>query len=88
MELDTRAGGLPAVLGHLDRCATSTSGKDAILVLAHRGHCVRQPKADSDQSDHKKERNDIHDHTVAVVIRTLAPLIFCQALDGRLRGCM
>src|SRR5207342_2647990 len=81
-----QTGGLPAVLCHLDRCATATPGKDAILVLAHRGHCVRQPKAGGDQSDHKNERNDIHDHTVAVIVRTVGPLIFCQVLDGRRRG--
>jgi hypothetical protein len=81
------AAGLPAVLCHLDRRAAATAGKDTILVLAHRGHCVRQPKASSDQSDHKNERNDVHNHTVAIVFRTLAPLIFCQVLDGWRRGC-
>ena len=88
MELETRAGGLPAVLCHLDRCATSPSGKDAILVLAHRGHCVRQPKASSDQSDHKNECDDIHDHAVAVIVWILAARIFCQVIDRSRRGCM
>jgi len=78
---------LPAVLCHLDGCATATSGKDAILILAHRGHCVGQPKAGSDQSDHKNECNHIHDHAVAVVIWILAAHIFCQVIDRWRRGC-
>src|SRR4029079_18608680 len=70
--------GLPAVLCHLDRRAAAPPGKDAILVLAHRGPCVRQPKASSDQSDHKNECDDIHDHAVAVIVWILAARIFCQ----------
>lgn len=78
---------LPAVLCHLDRRAIATTGKDAILVLAHRGHCVRQPKAGSDQSEHKNECDDIHDHAVAIVVWILAARIFCQVIDRWRRGC-
>jgi hypothetical protein len=77
----TSGGGLPTVLCHLDWCATAAPGKDAILVLAHRGHCVRQPKTGSDQPDHKSECDDIHDHAVAVVVWILAARILCQVID-------
>src|SRR5262245_3235757 len=79
----TPDGGLPAVLCHLDRRAAAAPGKDAILVLAHRGHGVRKPKAGSDQSDHKNECNNIHNHAVTVVVRILAALILCQVINGR-----
>src|SRR6185312_8849096 len=77
-----RPSGLPTVLCHFHRCATTASRKDAILVLAHRCHRVRQPKPSDDERDHKHKCDHVHDHAVAVVVRALISLVFCEVLDG------
>ena len=76
---------LPAVLYHLDRRAAAASGKDTILVPAHGRHRIGQPQAGCDESDHKDKCRDIDHHAVAVIVRVLAALIFCQILDRRRR---
>src|SRR4029078_7548304 len=49
LEPDT-GGVLPAVLCHLDRRATATPGKHAVLVFPHRRHFGRNPKGRSDHA--------------------------------------
>src|SRR5215831_20886149 len=71
----------PAFFGHLDRRAPAPSGQDAVLVLAHRRHCVSQPDSSADQRGDNKERRDVHDHPVAVVVGAFAAFIPGEVLD-------
>jgi len=76
-------GGSPAARMYFDRCATATSGQDAVLVLAHLRHCVGKPKPGRDQDKYKDKGGEVDDHAVSVIVDIIAVLEFCKIVDRR-----
>src|ERR1700742_2115504 len=83
-----RKRALPAVLVDLDRTATAPAGEDAILVMAHARHGVGQPQSGADQGDHEDEGNQIHYHTVPIVVAAFRHTLKFGEIGHRgLPGC-